>query len=93
MHLAYKQNIFFSFFFDPHLERTTQTQVTIAKPIWMNIGGILVLDRTFIFLRKTFMMLMNLHVVSVIIVDVPIQNVKIVLTCTGIMAQGMAQDT
>ena len=38
------------------------------------------------------MMMIILHVVSVIIVDVPIQNVKIVLTYTGIMAQG-AQDT
>ena len=38
------------------------------------------------------MMLMNLHVMSVIIVDVPIQNVNIVLTCTDIMAHG-AQDT
>ena len=58
----------------------------------MNIGGILVLDRTFIFLRKTFMKLMNLHVVSVIIVDVPIQNVNIVFTCADIMVHG-AQDT
>ena len=57
-----------------------------------NIGRILVLGRAFIFLRKTFMMLMNLHVVSVIIVDVPIQNVNIVLTCTDIITHG-AQDT
>ena len=39
------------------------------------------------------MLIMNLlHVVSVIIVDAPIQNVNIVLTCTDIMAHG-AQDT
>ena len=55
---------------------------------WWNIGGILVIDRTFIFLRKTFMMMIILHVVYVIIVDVPIQNVNIVLTYTDIMVHG-----
>ena len=58
----------------------------------MNIGGILVLDSAFIFLRKTFLMLMYLHVVSAIIVDVPIQNVKIVFSRTDFMAHD-AQDT
>ena len=38
------------------------------------------------------MLIMNLHAVSVIIVDVPIQNVNIVLTCTDIMGHG-AQNT
>ena len=38
------------------------------------------------------MMMIILHVVSVIIVDVPIQNVNIVLTYTDIMVHG-AQDT
>ena len=80
------------------------TPVTLAKPIWMNIGitdlveywwnigGILVLDRAFIFLRKTLLMLINLHAVSAIIVDAPIQNVKIVFSCTDFMAHD-AQDT
>ena len=45
------------------------------------------------FLRYDMMLIMNLlHAVSVIIVDAPIQNVYIVLTCTVIMAHG-AQDT
>ena len=45
------------------------------------------------FLRYDMMLIMNLlHAVSVIIVDAPIQNVNIVLTCTDIMAHG-AQDT
>ena len=35
---------------------------------------------------------MNLHAVSAIIVDVPIQNVNIVLTCTDIMGHD-AQNT
>ena len=54
---------------------------------WWNIG-----NRTFIFLRKTFIMMIILHMVSVIIVDVPIQNVKIVLTYTDIMAQGAQEE-
>ena len=58
----------------------------------MNIGGIFVLDSALIFLRKTFLILINLHAVPAIIVDAPIQNVNIVLTCTDIMAHG-AQDT
>ena len=45
------------------------------------------------FLRYDMMLIMNLlHAVSVIIVDAPIQNVNIALTCTDIMPHG-AQDT
>ena len=52
-----------------------------------------VLDRAFIFfLRKTFLILINLHAVPAIIVDAPIQNVKIVFSCADLLVYG-AQDT